>query len=167
LTVWDLQQDGISATLVADNMGEHFLKSGRIGVHRGGRRPHRRQRRRGQQNRRLFGDCAGKENEAPFFVAAPISTLDLSLASGDGIPIEQRSAAEVTSVLGHPIVPETTAGENPAFDVTRARYITAIILESGVARPPFPESLTGARGPGARNRGLSISASRYHCAVVA
>jgi methylthioribose-1-phosphate isomerase len=82
-----------------------------------------------------------KENNVPFYVAAPISTLDLSLASGDEIPIEQRAAAEVTHVHGVPVAPEGTEVANPAFDVTPNRYVTAIITERGVARAPYTESL--------------------------
>ena len=82
-----------------------------------------------------------KENGVPFYVAAPISTLDLSLAHGDQIPIEQRAAREVTHVQGVPIAPQDTAVENPAFDVTPHRYVTAIITERGVARSPYEESL--------------------------
>jgi len=82
-----------------------------------------------------------KENHEPFFVAAPISTLDLTLESGDQIPIEERAAAEVTQVFGHQVAPEGTAVKNPAFDVTPARYVTAIITEKGVARAPYGESL--------------------------
>jgi methylthioribose-1-phosphate isomerase len=82
-----------------------------------------------------------KENGVPFYVAAPISTLDLSLASGDQIPIEQRAASEVTHVQGVPVAPEGTTVENPAFDVTPNRYVTAIVTERGVARPPYLESL--------------------------
>lgn len=141
LTVWELAQDGIPATLITDNMAGHFLKSGRIGcVVVGADRIARN------------GDVANKigtysvavlakENGVPFFVAAPISTLDLALISGDLIPIEQRSAAEVTHVFGHPVAPPGVAVENPAFDVTPARYVTAIITERGVARPPYEESL--------------------------
>jgi methylthioribose-1-phosphate isomerase len=77
----------------------------------------------------------------PFFVAAPVSTLDLTLACGDLIPIEQRAAAEVTHVFGQPVAPAGTAAANPAFDVTPARYVTAIITENGVARAPYEESL--------------------------
>jgi methylthioribose-1-phosphate isomerase len=75
-----------------------------------------------------------KENGVPFFVAAPISTLDLTLASGDLIPIEAARRAEVTHVFGHAVAPAGTPVENPAFDVTPARYVTAIITEKGVAR---------------------------------
>ncbi|MGC8758541.1 MAG: S-methyl-5-thioribose-1-phosphate isomerase [Bryobacteraceae bacterium] len=141
LTAWELMQDGIPVTLITDNMAGHFLKSGRIGcVIVGADRIARN------------GDTANKigtysvavlarENNVPFYVAAPVSTLDLTLASGDAIPIEQRPASEVTHVFGVPLAPEGVQVENPAFDVTPARYITAIITERGVARPPFTESL--------------------------
>jgi len=82
-----------------------------------------------------------KENGVPFYVAAPISTLDLKLASGGAIPIEQRAAAEVTHVFGQRVAPEGTSVENPAFDVTPARYVGAIVTEAGVARAPYEESL--------------------------
>jgi methylthioribose-1-phosphate isomerase len=122
-------------------MAGHFLKSGRIGCVVVGA-----DRIAGN------GDVANKvgtysvavlakENGVPFFVAAPISTLDLTLASGDQIPIEQRAATEVTQVFGHPVAPPQTAVQNPAFDVTPARYVTAIITEKGVAREPYLESL--------------------------
>ncbi len=141
LTVWELQQDGIPTTLITDNMAGHFLKSGRIGCVVVG-----------ADRIAANGDVANKvgtysvavlakENGVPFFVAAPISTLDLSLASGDAIPIEQRPADEVTHVFGTRIAPEGTRVENPAFDVTPARYIAAIVTEKGVARAPFEESL--------------------------
>ncbi|HTX34149.1 MAG TPA: S-methyl-5-thioribose-1-phosphate isomerase [Bryobacteraceae bacterium] len=141
LTVWELQQDGIPTTLITDNMAGHFMKSGRIGCVVVG-----------ADRIAANGDVANKvgtysvavlahENGVPMFVAAPISTLDLTLASGDLIPIEQRSAAEVTHVFGHAVAPPGTAVQNPAFDVTPARYITAIITERGVARAPFETSL--------------------------
>jgi methylthioribose-1-phosphate isomerase len=82
-----------------------------------------------------------KENNVPFYVAAPISTFDLTLASGDKIPIEQRTAVEVTHVFGVAVAPSDIRVENPAFDVTPARYVTAIITEHGVARTPYEESL--------------------------
>jgi methylthioribose-1-phosphate isomerase len=141
LTVWELQQDKIPVKLITDSMAGHFLKSGRIGcVVVGADRIARN------------GDVANKvgtysvavlakENGVPFYVAAPISTLDMTLASGELIPIEERPAAEVTEVFGAPVAPENTAVENPAFDVTPARYVTAIITEKGVARPPYEESL--------------------------
>jgi methylthioribose-1-phosphate isomerase len=141
LTVWELQQDGIPTTLITDNMAGHFMKSGRIGCVVVG-----------ADRIAANGDVANKvgtysvavlakENGVPFFVAAPISTLDLTLSSGDLIPIEQRPAAEVTHVFGNAVAPEGTAVQNPAFDVTPSRYVTAIITENGVARAPYEESL--------------------------
>jgi methylthioribose-1-phosphate isomerase len=141
LTVWELQQDAIPATLITDNMAGHFLKSGRIGCVVVG-----------ADRVAANGDVANKigtysvavlarENGVPFFVAAPISTLDLSLPSGDAIPIEQRAASEVTHVFGHQVAPAGIPVENPAFDVTPARYVSAIITENGVARAPYERSL--------------------------
>jgi methylthioribose-1-phosphate isomerase len=141
LTVWELQHDGIPTTLITDNMAGHFLQSGRIGCVVVG-----------ADRIVANGDVANKigtyslavlakENQVPFYVAAPVSTLDLKLASGREIPIEQRAAAEVTHVFGVPVAPEGTAVENPAFDVTPNRYVTAIVTERGVARPSYLESL--------------------------
>lgn len=142
LTVWELQQDSIPTTLITDNMAGHFLKSGRIGCVVVG-----------ADRIAANGDVANKvgtysvavlakENNVPFYVAAPTSTLDLTLASGDAIPIEQRAAAEVTHVFGARVAPAGTAVENPAFDVTPARYVTAIVTECGVARAPYEQSLS-------------------------
>ena len=141
LTAWELQQDGISTTLITDNMAGHFLKSGRIGCVVVG-----------ADRIAANGDVANKigtysvavlakENNVPFYVAAPVSTLDLSLASGDQIPIEERAASEVTHVQGVPLAPDGIQVANPAFDVTPNRYVTAIITETGVARAPFEASL--------------------------
>ena len=141
LTIWELQHDGIPATLITDSMAGHFLHSGRIGCVVVG-----------ADRIAANGDVANKigtyslavlakENQVPFYVAAPLSTLDVSLASGDQIPIEQRSPLEVTHVHGVAVAPEGTRVENPAFDVTPNRYVTAIITERGVARPPFSDSL--------------------------
>jgi methylthioribose-1-phosphate isomerase len=141
LTVWELQQDGIPTTLITDNMAGHFMKAGRIGCVVVG-----------ADRIAANGDVANKvgtysvavlakENGVPFFVAAPVSTLDLTLPSGDAIPIEQRAATEVTHVFGKAVAPEGTRVENPAFDVTPARYVSAIVTEKGVARAPYEESL--------------------------
>lgn len=141
LTVWELQQDAIPATLITDNMAGHFLKSGRIGCVVVG-----------ADRIAANGDVANKvgtysvavlakENGVPFYVAAPISTLDLKLASGEEIPIEERPAAEVTHVFGVHVAPDGTKVENPAFDVTPNRYVSAIITERGVARAPYQKSL--------------------------
>src|SRR5512141_514476 len=137
LTAWELQKDGIPTTLITDSMAGHFLKSGRIGCVVVG-----------ADRIAANGDVANKigtysvavlakENNVPFYVAAPISTLDLTLASGDAIPIEQRPAREVTEVFGVPVAPEGVAVQNPAFDVTPNRYVTAIITEGGVATAPY------------------------------
>ena len=141
LTAWELQQDGIPTTLITDNMAGHFLRSGRIGCVVVG-----------ADRIAANGDVANKigtysvavlakDNDVPFYVAAPVSTFDLTLESGDQIPIEQRPATEVTHVFGVPVAPENIAVQNPAFDVTPARYVTAIICEHGVARAPYQESL--------------------------
>jgi len=141
LTAWELQRDGIETSIITDNMAGHFLKSGRIGCVVVG-----------ADRIAANGDVANKigtysvavlarENGIPFYVAAPLSTLDLSLASGDEIPIEQRNRNEVTHVFGVQVAPEGIGIENPAFDVTPHRYVTAIITEKGVARAPFGESL--------------------------
>ena len=141
LTAWELQQDGIATTLITDNMAGHFLRSGRIGCVVVG-----------ADRIAANGDVANKvgtysvavlakENGIPFYVAAPISTFDLTLESGDQIPIEQRAASEVTHVFGVAVAPENIGVENPAFDITPARYVTAIITERGVARAPYEESL--------------------------
>ena len=141
LTAWELQQDNIPVKLITDNMAGHFLKSGRIGCVVVG-----------ADRIAANGDVANKigtysvavlakENGVPFYVAAPISTLDLTLASGDQIPIEQRPAEEVTHVFGVQVAPTGMEVENPAFDVTPNRYVTGIITEHGVAYPAYEESL--------------------------
>jgi methylthioribose-1-phosphate isomerase len=141
LTAWELQQDGIPTTIITDNMAGHFLRSGRIGCVVVG-----------ADRIAANGDVANKigtysvavlakENDVPFYVAAPLSTFDLTLASGDLIPIEQRAPEEVTHVFGVPVAPEGIAVANPAFDITPARYVSAIICERGVARAPYEESL--------------------------
>ncbi|MFQ5471880.1 MAG: S-methyl-5-thioribose-1-phosphate isomerase, partial [Dehalococcoidia bacterium] len=81
------------------------------------------------------------ENDIPFYVAAPTSTIDLSIASGDAIPIEERSTVEVTNMHGVATAPAGIEAANPAFDVTPARYVTAIVTERGVARPPYEKSI--------------------------
>jgi methylthioribose-1-phosphate isomerase len=142
LTVWELQRDGIRATLITDNMAGHFLHSGRIGCVIVG-----------ADRIAANGDVANKigtygvavlakENDVPFYVAAPVSTLDLTLADGTHIPIEERGAAEVTHLQGVRVAPEGTEVRNPAFDITPNRYVTAIITEQGVARAPYTESLS-------------------------
>lgn len=141
LTAWELHQDGIPTTLITDSMAGHFMKKGEIRVAIVG-----------ADRIAANGDTANKigtytvavlakENGIPFYVAAPFSTLDLNVPSGDQIPIEERSASEVTHVGDRATAPEGVGVANPAFDVTPARYITAIITDRGVARPPYESSL--------------------------
>lgn len=140
LTAWELHKGGIPLTLITDNMVGHFLKTGKVGAVVVG-----------ADRIAANGDTANKigtyqmavlakENKVPFYVAAPVSTFDLTLASGEQIPIEERSAAEVTHFQGVRISPDVPAA-HPAFDVTPARFISAIICEQGVARAPYEESL--------------------------
>jgi len=140
LTAWELQQGGIPLTLITDNMVGHFLKKGGVGAIVVG-----------ADRIAANGDTANKigtyqiavlanEHKVPFYVAAPVSTLDLAIPSGEHIPIEERAAEEVTHIQGVRIAPDVEVA-NPAFDVTPARLITAIITERGVARAPYTESL--------------------------
>src|SRR6202008_1714818 len=140
LTAWELHKGGIPLTLITDNMVGHFLKSGKVGAIV-----------TGADRIAANGDTANKigtyqiavlakENNVPFYVAAPISTFDLSIADGAHIPIEERNASEVTHIQGVRIAPDVHAA-NPAFDVTPSRYIKAIFTERGVATAPYTESL--------------------------
>lgn len=140
LTAWELRQDHIPLTLITDNMVGHFLKTGGVAAVVVGAD---RIARNGDTANKIgtYGIAViAKEHHVPFYVAAPISTLDLSIPSGEQIPIEERSAEEVTHLAGVRISPDVRAA-HPAFDVTPARFITAIITERGVARPPFEASL--------------------------
>ena len=141
LTAWELAKDGIPVTLITDNMAGHFMKQGQIKAVIVG-----------ADRIAANGDTANKigtysvavlahENQVPFYVAAPLSTIDRSLPNGDGIPIEERSSAEVTRIGGVQIAPASVEARHPAFDVTPHRYITAIITERGVAHDPYTESL--------------------------
>jgi len=141
LTAWELQQDGIPVTLITDNMAGHFMHTGKIQAAIVG-----------ADRIAANGDVANKigtysvavlahENKIPFYVAAPLSTIDLNLASGEQIPIEERSAAEVTHLAGVSIAPSEVEARHPAFDVTPHSYVTAIITERGIARDPYTESL--------------------------
>jgi methylthioribose-1-phosphate isomerase len=140
LTAWELHRGGIPLTLITDNMVGHFLKTGKVGAVV-----------TGADRIAANGDTANKigtyqiavlakENNVPFYIAAPISTFDLSIPDGEHIPIEERSAAEVTHIQGVRIAPDVPAA-HPAFDVTPNRYIRAIFTERGVARSPYTESL--------------------------
>ena len=141
LTAWELTRDGIPATLITDSMAGYFMRKGEISCVIVG-----------ADRIAANGDVANKigtytvavlakENDIPFYVAAPTSTVDLSLASGDLIPIEERSPEEVTHFQGVSIAPDSVSVANPAFDVTPHRYVRAIITEKGVAREPYDESL--------------------------
>jgi len=140
LTAWELHRAGIPLTLITDNMVGHFLKTGKVGAIV-----------TGADRIATNGDTANKigtyqiavlakENNVPFYIAAPVSTFDLSIPDGDHIPIEERAAAEVTHIQGIRIAPDVPAA-HPAFDVTPARYIAAIFTERGVAKPPYTQSL--------------------------
>ncbi len=141
LTAWELAKDGIPVTLITDNMAGHFMKLGQVHAVIVG-----------ADRIASNGDVANKigtysvavlarENQIPFYVAAPLSTIDMSLSSGDQIPIEERSPDEVKRVAGLLIAPEGVEARHPAFDVTPSRLVTAIITERGVARAPYSESL--------------------------
>ena len=141
LTAWELHQDRIPLTLITDNMVGHFLRTGGVSAVVVGAD---RVARNGDTANKIgtYGIAVlAKENRVPFYVAAPISTLDLTLSSGDQIPIEERSAGEVTHLAGVRIAPDVRVA-HIAFDVTPARFITAIITENGVAYAPFEECLT-------------------------
>ena len=141
LTAWELKQEKIPFELITDNMAAHFMKNEKIdGVVVGADRI------------AANGDTANKigtyalavlarHHGVPFYVAAPTSTVDLRTAAGSGIPIEERSSKEVTEFRGQAIAPKGVTARHPAFDVTPAELITAIITEKGVAKPPYLEAL--------------------------
>jgi methylthioribose-1-phosphate isomerase len=141
LTAWELQRASVPLTLITDNMAAHFLRTAGI-----------RAIFVGADRIAANGDTANKigtyglavlaeAHAIPFYVVAPRSTIDHTLPTGVGIPIEERAPAEVTQVRGVTLAPDGVRVANPAFDVTPARYITAIITEAGVAPPPYTESL--------------------------
>lgn len=141
LTAWELMKDNIPTTVLCDNMSAHLMSKGRIQAVIVG-----------ADRIAANGDTANKigtygvailarEHNIPFYVAAPWATLDLATAHGDQIPIEQRDAREVTHSNGKQMTPDGVSIENPAFDVTPAKYITGIITERGVLTAPFAESI--------------------------
>ncbi len=143
LTTWELKKVGIPFTLITDSMAGYFMSRGEVDCVIVG-----------ADRIAANGDTANKigtytlavlakENNIPFYVAAPTTTIDPSLPSGDEIPIEQRSAEEVTHIQGVSIAPEDIDAANPAFDVTPHRYITAIITEKGIIRKPYYEGIKG------------------------
>jgi len=141
LTAWELMKDNIPTTLISDNMAGAMMSQGKIDAVIVG-----------ADRIAANGDVANKigtytvavlakEHGIPFYVAAPFSTVDLDTPDGSAIPIEQRSAREVTHLAGKQIAPDGVSVENPAFDVTPHRYVTAIITERGVAHAPLDEAL--------------------------
>jgi len=141
LTAWELVRDGIQTTVITDNMSAALMQKGKVDLVVVG-----------ADRIAANGDTANKigtygvavlarEHNIPFYVAAPLSTVDLNTADGDGIPIEERSAREVTHVGGSQLSPEGALVWNPAFDVTPHRFIAGIITERGIFRPPYIESL--------------------------
>jgi methylthioribose-1-phosphate isomerase len=148
LTAWELARAGVPLTLITDNMAAHFMRRGGI--------------------RAVFvgadrivanGDVANKigtyglgvlarAHGIPLYVVAPRSTIDRALPDGEAIPIEERAAEEVTTVRGVRVAPEGVRAANPAFDVTPARYVAAIVTEAGIARPPYAASLAALCAPG-------------------
>ena len=141
LTAWELMQDNIPTTVLCDNMSAHLMSKGRIQAVIVG-----------ADRIAANGDTANKigtyglsilarEHDIPFYVAAPWATIDIDTATGAGIPIEQRDPRELTHINGRQMTPDGVGVENPAFDVTPAKYITAIITERGVLRAPFTASI--------------------------
>jgi len=141
LTAWELAKDNIPVTVITDNMAGHIMKQGKIDAVVVG-----------ADRIAANGDAANKigtymvavlakEHNIPFYVAAPVSTLDLSIATGDQIPIEERDAREITHIRDQQLAPEGVPVHNPAFDVTPHELITAIITDRGVARAPYKKSL--------------------------
>ncbi len=141
LTAWELMQYGVPMTLIADNAAGYYMRAGRV-----------QKCFVGADRVAANGDMANKigtyklavvakENGIPFYPVMPTSTIDMSLASGDGIPIEERDPREVTHIDGVAIAPEGVRVGNPAFDVTPHKYITALVTEKGIVRPPFEENL--------------------------
>jgi methylthioribose-1-phosphate isomerase len=141
LTAWELQQDNIPVTLITDNMAGYLMSQGKVQLIVVG-----------ADRIAANGDVANKigtyslavlaqENGVPFYVAAPLSTVDLSVATGKDIPIEERDPSEVTHSAGRAIAPPGVGAWNPAFDVTPNRFINGIITEKGIARKPYRKSL--------------------------
>src|SRR5271169_1637387 len=146
LTAWELMHDGIPTTVISDNMAGAIMKQGKIGAVVVG-----------ADRIAANGDVANKigtysvailakEHSIPFYVAAPLSTIDFEAADGNKIPIEQRNEKEVTHIAGKQMTPDGVQVENPAFDVTPAKYVTAIVTERGIARAPYEMSLAKLAG---------------------
>jgi methylthioribose-1-phosphate isomerase len=141
LTAWELKKAGVPFTLITDSMAGHFMKKGKVDCVI-----------TGADRIAANGDAANKigtytlavlakENKIPFYIAVPVSTIDISLKTGDEIPIEERKPEEVTHFHGVPIAPEGVSAANPAFDVTPHRYITAIITDKGIIKEPYARAI--------------------------
>jgi len=141
LTAWELARDGIPVTVITDNMSAHLMRSGEVDLVVVG-----------ADRIAANGDVANKigtygvavlarEHRVPFYVAAPLSTIDLETPGGDEIPIEERGREEVAEFEGRPVVPDGVPVRHPAFDVTPAALVDAIVTERGVAREPYGDSL--------------------------
>ena len=141
LTAWELMKDGIPTTVISDSMAGAMMQQGKIAAVVVG-----------ADRIAANGDVANKigtytvavlakEHGIPFYVAAPISTIDLACPDGGRIPIEQRNAMEVSHIGGKQMAPDGVSIENPAFDVTPAKYVAAIVTERGIARAPYQQSL--------------------------
>jgi methylthioribose-1-phosphate isomerase len=141
LTAWELKKAGVPFTLITDSMAGHFMKKGKVDCAI-----------TGADRIAANGDTANKigtytlavlakENNVPFYIAAPVSTIDISLKTGDEIPIEERKPEEITHIQGMPIAPEGVSAANPAFDVTPHKYITAIITDKGIIKEPYARAI--------------------------
>ena len=151
LTAWELIRDGIPTTLIADSMAGHSWPGARWTPWSWAPTASRPTATWPTRSAPTRVAVLARENGVPFYVAAPVSTFDLATPSGDGIPIEERSPEEVTHHGGRRLAPEGVAVRNPAFDVTPHRYVTAIVCERGVARPPYDREPARAGGAGGRS----------------
>jgi methylthioribose-1-phosphate isomerase len=151
-TAWELSREGIPVDVITDGMSGHYLSRGEVAAVVVG-----------ADRIAANGDTANKigtysiavlakENGVPFYVAAPTSTIDLACPDGTRIPIEERSPAEVLSFGGQATAPAGVGARHPAFDVTPARYIQAIVTEEGICRPPYEQSLAEAVAQAERRR---------------
>jgi methylthioribose-1-phosphate isomerase len=156
LTAWELARDGIPVEVITDGMSGHYLSRGEVAAVVVG-----------ADRIAANGDTANKigtythavlakENGVPFYVAAPTSTIDLACPDGTRIPLEERAAAEVLSFAGQPTAPAGVGARHPAFDVTPARYISAIVTEEGICRPPYERSLADAVARATERRGSPV-----------
>jgi len=147
LTAWELMEDGIETVLIADGSAGSLMRRGEVDLVVVG-----------ADRIAANGDVANKigtysaavlakEHGVPFYVAAPLSTIDLACPDGDRIPIEERDPDELTGLLGIPIAPDGVGVLNPAFDVTPARFVSAIVTERGIARAPYADALAALKAP--------------------